>query len=136
MRADAVVLAAGIVVSGWGAAAASADATTVAPPEVPNAKGVVFTDNPSIVDPHPMPVESWSRVGNDRAVAVHFTTGTPACNGVHAITYEAADAVTVTLSGGSLRASAGRMCIMLAVTGTLVVPLQSPLGNRQVLSAA
>jgi hypothetical protein len=96
----------------------------------------VFTDNLSIVDPHPMPVESWSRVSGDQAVAVHFTTGTPACNGVHATTRETADTVTVDLKGGSLPAAAGRMCIMLAVTGTLVVPLQSPLGDRQVLSAA
>jgi hypothetical protein len=136
MRAAAVVLAVGIVFAGWGAPAASADPTTVAPPEVPDAERVVFTDNPSIVDPRPMPVESWSRIGNDRAVAVHFTTGTPACNGVHATTHETADAVTVALSGGSLPASAGRICIMLAVTGALVVPLQSPLGDRQVLSTA
>ena len=132
MRAAAVVLAA-LVLTGWGAPAASA---TSSPPEVSDTDGVAFTDNSSIVDPRPMPVESWSRVGNDRAVAVHFTSGTPACNGVHATTQETADAVTVTLTGGSLPAVAGRMCIMLAVTGTLVVPLKSPLGDRQVLSAA
>ena len=136
MRAATVVLAAGVTLVGWGAPAASAEPTAVAPPEVPDAEGVVFTDNPSIVDQHPMPVESGSRVSNDRAVAVHFITGTPACNGVHATTQETADAVTVALSGGSLPASAGRMCIMLAVTGTLVVPLQGPLGDRQVLSVA
>jgi hypothetical protein len=133
MRAAAVLLVAGLAVAGWGAPAASAEPD--APPEVPDTEGVVFADNPSIVDPQPLPVESWSRVSNDRAVAVHFTTGTPACNGVHATARETADAVTVTLTGGSLPASAGRMCIMLAVTGMLVVPLQSPLGDRQVLSA-
>ena len=68
-------------------------------------------------------------------MAVHFTSGTPACNGVHATAQETADAVTVTLTGGSLPSVAGRMCIMLAVTGTLVVALSSPLGDRQVLSA-
>jgi hypothetical protein len=130
-----MVLAAGIVLSGWGAPPASAVPTTVAPPEVPDAEAVVFTDNPSIVDPRPMPIESWSRVSSDRAVAVNFTAGTPACNGVHATTRETADAVIVDLKGGSLPASAGRMCIMLAVTGTLRVPLQSPLGDRQVFSA-
>jgi hypothetical protein len=133
MRPAAVALAAGLVFAGWGAPVASATGT---PPEQPDADGVPFTDNRSIVDPHPMPVESWSRVGNDRAVAVHFTSGTPACNGVHAATRETADAVTVALTDGSLPAAAGRMCIMLAVTGTLVVPLQSPLGDRQVLSAS
>ena len=130
----AVVLVAGLVLAVWGAPTASADPT--APPEAPDADGVVFTDNSSIVDARPMPVESWSRVGGDRAVAVHFTTGTPACNGVHATTRETAESVTIDLKGGSLPASAGRMCIMLAVTGTLVVPLQSPLGERQVLSGA
>lgn len=130
----AVVLAVGVVLAACGAPAASA--SPVAPPETADVEGVAFTDNASIVDPRPMPVESWSRVGGDRAVAVHFTTGTPACNGVHAITRETADTVTVSLTGGSLPTAAGRMCIMLAVTGTLVVPLQGPLGDRQVLSAA
>ena len=81
-------------------------------------------------------IESWSRVSNDRALAVQFTSGTAACNGVHATTTETADTVTVALTGGSLPAQAGRMCIMLALTGTLVVPLRSPLGDRQVFSAA
>ncbi|MBE1550521.1 hypothetical protein GGC64_004561 [Mycobacterium sp. OAS707] len=131
MRSAAVVLAA-LVLVGWGAPTASA---TSAPPEVADVDGVAFTDNSSIVDPRPVPVESWSRVGSERAVAVHFTSGTPACNGVHATAQETADAVTVTLTGGSLPSVPGRMCIMLAVTGTLVVPLSSPLGDRQVLSA-
>lgn len=82
-----------------------------------------------------MPIESWSRVSNDHVVAVHFTSGTPACNGVHATARETADAVAVALSGGSLPSSAGRMCVMLALTGTLEVPLQSPLGDRRVCSA-
>ena len=131
MRSAAVALVA-LVLVGWGAPTAWA---TSAPPEVADADGVVFTDNSSIVDPRPVPVESWSRVANERAVAVHFTSGTPACNGVHATAQETADAVTVTLTGGSLPSVAGRMCIMLAVTGTLVVALSSPLGDRQVLSA-
>jgi hypothetical protein len=128
-----VVLAVGLAVAGWAAPEASA---TVAPPEQPDTDGVAFTDNASILDPHPLPVESWSRVGDDRAIAVHFTSGTPACNGVSATAREMADAVTVSLTGGSLPTSAGRMCIMLAVVGTLVVPLKSPLGDRQVLSAS
>ena len=134
MRAAAVVLAAGVVLAGWGAPAAAADPVT--PPEVANAEGAVFKDNPALIDPRPMPVESWSRVSNDRALAVQFTSGTPACNGVHATTTETADTVTVALTGGPLPAQAGRMCIMLALTGTLVVPLRSPLGDRQVFSAA
>jgi hypothetical protein len=132
MYTGAAVLAVGLALACWGGPVASA---SVAPPEEPDADGIAFTDNASIIDPRPMPVESWSRVGNDQAVAVHFTTGTPACNGVYATAHETADAVTVSLTGGSLPTSAGRMCIMVAVTGTLVVPLQNPLGDRHVLSA-
>ena len=134
MRVAAAFLAAGLAFAGWSTQVAKA---TVAPPEQPDADGVAFRDNPAIVDPHPLPVESWSRVGgDDRAIAVHFTSGTPACNGVQATTHETTDAVVVSLVGGSLPAPAGRMCIMLAVSGTLVLPLQSPLGDRQVLSAS
>jgi hypothetical protein len=97
------------------------------------AEPVVFTDNPAIVDPHPLPFDSWNRVEGDHSVAVHFTTGTPECYGVHATVEETADNVTIALTGGTLPEAVGRACIMIALTGTLEVPLQSPLGNRQVL---
>ena len=48
----AVVLVAGLVLAVWGAPIASAD--PIAPPEAPDADGVVFTDNSSIVDARPM----------------------------------------------------------------------------------
>ncbi len=106
-----------------------------APPEVPPGGRMVFTDTPVLVDWHPAVIESWSRVAGDDAVAVNFTSGTPACSGVHATVEETADAVTVDLQGGTLPEAFGRMCIMLAVFGTLEVPLQAPLGDRRVLSA-
>lgn len=93
-----------------------------------------FVDNPAIVDPHPLAVEAWSRVPGDTAVAVHFTTGVPECYGVHAMVQETAEAVTVELQSGTPPEAVGRMCIMMAVSGTLDVPLQSPLGDRRVLS--
>jgi hypothetical protein len=105
----------------------------VAPPEQPPG-GVVFTDNPAIVDPHPLPVQSWSRVGD--GLAVNFTTGTPQCYGVHATVQEAPDTVTVDLRGGTLPEAVGQACIMIAVAGTLEVPLAAPLGERRVLSVA
>lgn len=111
-------------------------AEPAAPPEVPAGGRLVFADNPAIVDPHPMPIVSWSRVTGEDAVAVNFTAGTPECNGVHATVVETADTVTVDLQGGTLSEAAGRMCIMLAVFGTLEVPLRAPLGDRRVLSAA
>jgi hypothetical protein len=133
MRTIAALAAAvGISVAWWAAPVASAESRVL--PERPNDAGVVFVDNPSLVDPHPMTAEAWSRVDGDRAVTVHFTTGTPECYGVHATVVETPDDVTVALTGGTLPEAIGRACIMIAVAGTAEVPLQSPLGDRQVLS--
>lgn len=108
--------------------------TTATPPEQPPAHpGVVFTDNPSIVNPRPIPVDSWSRVGDD-AVQLHFTIGSPACSGVHSTVSETAETVAVELRSGTLPQAVGRMCPMIAVFGTLDVPLQSPLGDRHVVT--
>ena len=116
------------------AAAPTAAAEPFAPPEAPPG-GVVFTDNPAIVDPHPIRVESWSRAADANAVAVNFTTGTDTCYGVHATVEETPDTVTVDLQGGTLPESVNRACIMIALFGTLDVSLQAPLGDRRVLSA-
>jgi hypothetical protein len=114
---------------------AMAEPTTIAPPEVPPGNpGVVFTNDPSIVDPHPMPVESWSRHGARDVLALHFTTGTPECYGVNATVQETAESVTVELRGGTRADAVGRACIMIALSGTLEVPLQSPVGDRRVVS--
>ena len=49
---------------------------------------------------------------------------------------ETGDTVTVDLQGGMLPGAVNRTCIMIALFGTLEVPLQAPLGDRQVLSAS
>ncbi|MGZ5391780.1 MAG: hypothetical protein ACXWD3_08020 [Mycobacterium sp.] len=123
---------AAVVVAVWVAPAASAETTVL--PERQGPPGAVFVDNPGIVDAHPMPAESFSRVPGDHAVAVHFTTGTPECYGVHATVTKTAHTVTVELQSGSLPEAVGRACIMIAVSGTLEVPLGGPLDGRQVLS--
>ena len=105
-------------------------------PELPGNSWVVFVDNPAIVDPHPMLAESWSRVADQQAVALHFTTGTPECYGVHATVAETPETVTVELREGALPGAGARPCILIAVSGSLEVPLQGPLGDRQVLSVA
>lgn len=115
------------------APAASAD--IYAPPEVPPG-GVEFVDDPALVNAHPTPVEGWSRTDRDDAVAVHFTSGTPECYGAHAEVTEALDSVTVDLSTGTRADAVNRACIMIALSGTLEVPLQAPLGDRRVLSAS
>jgi hypothetical protein len=141
MRAIAPVLLACILLAGCGTPAAAGPRptetapTTVAPPERPPGNpGVVFTDNPSIVNSYPLPFDAWSRLGTDDAVAVHFTLGSPDCYGVHTTVHETTEAVTVELRGGSLPEAVGRVCTMIAVFGTLHVPLQNPLGDRTVLS--
>jgi hypothetical protein len=113
---------------------ATAAAEPSAPPEVPPG-GVVFADNLAIVDPYPIPVESWSRAGTDNAVNVNFTSGTDTCYGVHAAVRETSETVTVELHSGTLPEAVNRPCILIALFGTLEVPLQGPLGDRRVLSA-
>jgi hypothetical protein len=125
-----------VVFACWTAQAAVAEPTTVAPPEVPPRPGVVFTDDPSIVDPHPMQIESWSRAGAGDVLALHFTSGTPECYGVHATVHETAENITVDLRGGTRPEAVGRACIAIALFGTLEVPLQGSIGDRRVLSAA
>jgi hypothetical protein len=126
------MVSAGVILTAIGGGVASAE--PISPPEVPVGERVVFTDNPALVDARPAAIESWSRATDENAVAVNFTSGTPACSGVHATVEETADTVTVDLRGGTLPEAVGRMCIMLAVFGTLEVPLQAPLGDRRVLS--
>jgi hypothetical protein len=130
MRAPSLLTA--VVIAVWVAPAAAAE--TVVLPERQGPAGVVFVDDPAIVDAHPMSADSFSRVPGDDAVAVHFTTGTPECYGVRATVTETAETVSVQLVSGTLPQAAGRACIMIAVFGTVEVPLNGPLGDRQVLS--
>ncbi|MGI5222957.1 hypothetical protein [Nocardia sp. CA-290969] len=106
------------------------------PTEDPGADpGHLFTADPSIVGAHPVPFTSWTRVAEDR-IAVHFETGVPECYGVDASVTETETTVTVELRSGTRADSTGKMCVMMAVFGTLEVQLATPLGNRRVLSAA
>ena len=68
-------------------------------------------------------------------VNVNFTSGTDTCYGVHATVQETSETVTVELRSGTLPEAVGRPCILIALFGTLEVPLQEPLGDRRVLSA-
>ncbi len=100
----------------------------------PPQPGRVFTADPAITSPHPLPFDSWSRVADNR-IAVNFQIGSPECYGVDATTDETDSSVTVHLLAGTLPQAAGRMCTMIAVFGTLEIPLKKPLGDRKVLSA-
>lgn len=127
---------AGLVVVGSPTAVAEPATPVVTTiPEIPTPLGqTTFTDNPAIVESHPQSIESWSRVPDADAVAVHFSSGTPQCYGVSAEVQETADIIAVKLRSGTLPEATGRACIMIAVPGSLTVGLDSPVGNRTVLS--
>lgn len=118
----------------------SAAPATGKPPSTPTedptaTPGQIFTADPSIVGAHPIPFTSWTRIADDR-IAVHFETGVPECYGVDASVTGTETTVTVELRGGTRADATGKMCVMMAVFGTLEVQLDAPLDNRRVLSAA
>ncbi|MFE7743190.1 hypothetical protein [Nocardia sp. NPDC057455] len=117
----------------------STSATSSAAPRTPvedprGNQGNEFTADPTIVGAHPIPFQSWTRLADNR-IAVNFEIGSPECYGVDAAVSESGSTVTVELRSGSRAEAVGRMCTMIAVFGTLEVPLREPLGNRTVLSA-
>ncbi|MFG3617245.1 hypothetical protein [Nocardia sp. NPDC047654] len=141
--AVAVVLAC-LAVGGCGGsddegAPPSTSAMSSAAPQTPiedprGNQGNEFTADPAIVGAHPIPFQSWTRLA-DNKIAVNFETGSPECYGVDATVTESGSTVTVELRSGSRAEAVGRMCTMIAVFGTLEVPLREPLGNRTVRSA-
>lgn len=132
-----VVVAVGVL--GFSSAVAAGDPqatpTITVVPELPAEQGrLVFVDTPAIVDSHLQVPEGWSRLPDDHAVAVQFTSGTPECFGVHVDVQETADIVAVKLRSGTLPEATGRACTMIAVFGSVTATLQSPLGHRAVVS--
>ncbi|MEU8896292.1 hypothetical protein [Nocardia sp. NPDC048505] len=115
---------------------ATSSSAAATPTEDADAKpGKIFTADPTIVTPHPIPFTSWQRVVPDR-IAINFQTGNPACYGVDATTTESGETVTIELRSGTRADAVGRMCTMEVVFGTLEVTLRAPLGDRKVLSAS
>ncbi|MFE3444278.1 hypothetical protein ACFXNW_14705 [Nocardia sp. NPDC059180] len=106
------------------------------PTENPTAAtGEPFTADPTIVGAHPIPFSSWTALPGNR-IAISFETGSPECYGVDATVTETDSAVTIELRSGTRADSVGKMCIMIAVFGTLELPLKAPVGDREVRSAA
>lgn len=117
------------------APAVTAPGTDNTPSEDPDAApGQIFTPDPTIVDAHPIPFGSWTRVADNR-IAVHFQTGVPECFGVDATVTETDTTVTVELREGTRADAVDKMCVMMAVFGTLELPLKAPLGDRRVVNA-
>lgn len=136
MRVCAVVIAV-IVALVTGAVPASAQGPDPMPiPETPPGGPVsVFLDDPAIVNAYPTRPQAWSRLPGDTGVRLYFTIGTPECYGVTATVSETPEQVIVDLRTGTRPAAVDRACIMIALSGGLDVPLNNPLGDRQVLSA-
>lgn len=132
-----LVLLAGCGERGLDTPTAAAEPTRATPTEVPPvASTSVFADDARIVDSRPMTFETWSRSPDVNAVVVYFTSGTPQCHGVHATVLETDDAVEIALRGGTPPEAVNKACILIAVQGSLTVPLANPLGDRRVLSVA
>ncbi|AOW94260.1 hypothetical protein BFN03_01555 [Rhodococcus sp. WMMA185] len=103
------------------------------PTEVPDQEyGTLFLPRPDIVRANPTPFESWSRT-DDGNIAIHFVTGTPECYGADATAVETDSTVTISLRTGTLPEAADKMCAQVAIFATMEIPLQGPLGDRQVI---
>lgn len=136
MRVVLTMAAIGLSAVVTGVPVAAAEPMTFTPPEVAagDAAGMVFKDDPTIVKPLPTHIASWSRSQNPNAVTVHFMSGAPECNGVHATAKETDKTVIVNVDSGVPPAAVGRRCAMFAVFATVEVPLAAPLGDRKVLA--
>ncbi|KWX65493.1 hypothetical protein [Mycobacterium sp. NAZ190054] len=136
MRMAGVMAVLGVVaLTPAGPAAAEPSAPVPVPETPPGTPSAMFLDDPAVVHVYPTRPQSWSRLPSDRAVRLHFTTGTPDCYGVTATVQESAEEVVVDLRTGILPHAVDRACIAIALFGALDVPLQQPLGARRVLSA-
>ncbi|MDH6243439.1 hypothetical protein [Mycobacterium sp. OTB74] len=113
---------------------ASADPTVL--PEVPlPADGAMFTDNPQIVRPQLLHIESWSRMDPAPQLTLNFLSSSQNCVGAHVTVQETDQTVQVTLTGGQRPDTVGRMCMTLVAPAKIVVPLGGPVGDRAVLVA-
>ena len=135
MRTALGMAAIGVYAAASGMAVAAAVPMTFTPPELPPAEtGVVFADDPGIVNPHPIHIAGWTRSANPKAVAVHFMAGAPECYGVHATAKETDKTVTVNVDAGMRSAAVNQACAMFAQAATADVVLRAPLGDRRVLA--
>ncbi|WP_193048393.1 hypothetical protein [Mycolicibacterium baixiangningiae] len=120
---------------GFAPGVASAAPSTAEPVERPlSSTEVLFTGRSDIVHTEPLAFDTWSPLDSATGIRVYFLAGTPACHGVRAVTTETADAVTVELQSGLLPEAVDRMCTAKAVLGATDIPLDAPVGDRQVLT--
>lgn len=112
----------------------SAEAPTSLPKVPAEEFRTQFTPRPDIVRAHDIPIESWTKV-DANTIALNFTAGTPECYGVDPVVTETDTTVEVSLRMGTLPEAADRMCILIAVMGSVEVPLAAPIGDRTVVGS-
>ncbi|TQF74057.1 hypothetical protein FK531_05205 [Rhodococcus spelaei] len=109
--------------------------TNPTPVNIPGADpGTVFIPDAELVDAHPTPFQSYSVLGAGDVIGVHFTAGNPECVGADATVTESDTSVAIALRTGTRADAVGKACTMIAVPGTMEVPLREPLGTRLVTS--
>jgi hypothetical protein len=120
---------------GFAPGVASAAPITAKPVQRPlSSTEVLFASRSDIVNTEPVAFEAWSRLEDRAGIRVYFLSGTPACYGVRTVTAETADAVTVELQSGLLPEAANRLCTAKGVLAATDIPLDAPVGDREVLS--
>ncbi|KUI22295.1 hypothetical protein [Mycobacterium sp. GA-2829] len=131
----AAAVAGSVLTIGVAPGIASAAPTSAEPVERPlSSTEVLVSARPDVVDTEPVAVDAWSPLPSPDAIRVYFLSGTPACYGVRAVTTETADAVTVELQSGLLPEATNRLCTAKGVLAATDIALETPLGNREVLS--
>ncbi|WP_066909031.1 hypothetical protein [Millisia brevis] len=106
---------------------------TVEPTRVPADNVGTIIGVGQLVDDRTVPFSSWSELAGNQ-IAIHFTSGSPACFGADAGVQETPSTVTITVRTGRLATALDHPCLMVASYSTLVVNLSQPVGDREVLS--
>jgi len=92
---------------------------------------VLRTDEEPL-DPEPVPLDGWEQVGED-VLRLYVTSGPSRCHGAEVDLAENEDEIRVGVSVG-VRASAGELaCAAVTVESIVDVPLESPVGDREVV---
>lgn len=116
-----------------GGPSANGGSNTAEPTRVPADDVGTIIGVGQLVDERTVPFSSWSELAGNQ-IAIHFTSGSPACFGADAGVQETPSTVTITVRTGRLATAIDHPCLMVASYSTLVVNLSQPVGDREVLS--
>lgn len=133
LAATAVALLCTLAACGSSEEGAPQPNSTVVPEATAPVPGHAFTSDPTLIDPNPLPLMSWTR-GDGNALVLNFQAGNAECFGIAAKAEETDRAVTVSLTMGTRADAQGKMCTMNLIFGTTTLNLKSPIGSREVRS--